>query len=429
MRITRRRVFYTILIIAVGMLIAQSANRIYQKRQEVITEPKIQSERMVPIQVTRVQHGDIESYLTVSGVVEPKEIVRVFAKSMGQVKEILIQDGKEVKEDATLMRLDDEQVRLQIAQAKANLDSAQASLERIKAGARPQEVSQVEAAVLQAKINMDSANENYQKMKKLFSEGAISEQQHDQAKNQFEIAQAQFQSASESYKLITEGASSQDIKAVEAQVRQAQSALELAQSQLNNTIIKAPISGSVTGISVKTGELVSSAIPLLSIIDVSELYVKTGISEKDIAVVQTGQEAEVFIDAFPQESFGGEIVDKGMLVDPVTKTMDLKIMIKKTPITIPPGVFARANIIIEHNPNALIIPSTALTRKADGLYVFVLEDDEETVKRRAITTGITQDNKVEVVDGLDGNEIIVILGNISLEEGDPVRITNREVLE
>jgi len=248
----------------VGLLIAQSAQRIYLKRQEAIAEkPTIQPEKIVPIQVAKVQRGEINSLLTVSGLVEPKEAVRVFSKTVGQVKEILIQEGDQVKKDAILMRLDDEQTRLQVAQARANLDSAQASLERIKAGARPQEVSQVEAAVRQAKINMDSAEENYLKMQKLFSEGAISEQQHDQAKNQLEIARAQYQSASESYKLITEGASAQDIRAVEAQVRQAQSALELAQSQLNNSIIKAPISGSVTSISVKTGELASSAIPLL----------------------------------------------------------------------------------------------------------------------------------------------------------------------
>ena len=429
MRITRRKVFYAILIIVAGLLIVQVANRIYQQRQEVVIEPTVQSERMVPIQVTRVQHGEIKSFLTVSGVVEPKEMVRVFAKIVGQVKEVLVQEGEQVEKGEVLMRLDDEQIRLQVAQSKANLDSAQASLERIKAGARPQEVSQAEAGLRQAKIGLDSAEENYQKMQKLFSEGAISEQQHDQAKNQYEIAKAQYQSTSESYKLITEGASSQDIKAVEAQVRQAQSALELAQSQLSSTIIKAPISGNVTAISVKTGELASSAMPLLSIIDVSELSVKTGISEKDIGAVHLGQDAEIFIDAFPQKKFSGEIVSKGVLVDPVTKTMEIKIGIKETGTDIPPGVFARANIIIEDNTDALIIPSTALTRKADGLYVFVLEDDEKTVKRRAITTGITQGNQVEVVAGIIGNEIIVILGNISLEEGDLVRVTNREVLE
>lgn len=430
MRITKRRIFYIILIIIVGLLIAQSAQRIYLKRQEAIAEkPTIQPEKIVPIQVAKVQRGEINSLLTVSGLVEPKEAVRVFSKTVGQVKEILIQEGDQVKKDTILMRLDDEQIRLQVAQARANLDSAQASLERIKAGARPQEVSQVEAAVRQAKINMDSAEENYLKMQKLFSEGAISEQQHDQAKNQLEIARAQYQSASESYKLITEGASAQDIRAVEAQVRQAQSALELAQSQLNNSIIKAPISGSVTSISVKTGELASSAIPLLSILDISELSVKTGISEKDIGVVQIGQEAEIFIDAFPREKFSGEVASKGVLVDPVSKTMEIKIRIKEPPVVIPPGVFARANIITEHNTDALIIPSTALTRKADGLFVFVLENDEQTVKRRAISTGITQGNRVEVLDGLTDNEIVVILGNISLEEGDLVRVNNREVLE
>ncbi len=429
MRITGRKVFYVVLIVVIGLLIVQAANRISQKRQEVVIEPAVQSERMVPIQVTRVQHGEIKSFLTVSGVVEPKEMVRVFAKIMGQVKEVSVQEGEQVEKGAILMRLDDEQIRLQVAQAKANLDSAHASLERIKAGARPQEVSQAEAGVRQAKISLDSAEENYQKMQKLFTEGAISEQQHDQAKNQYEIAKAQYQSVSESYKLITEGASSQDIKAVEAQVRQAQSALELAQSQLNSTIIKAPISGSVTAVSVKTGELASSAMPLLSIIDVSELSVKTGISEKDIGAVQLGQDAEIFIDAYPQKKFSGEIVSKGVVVDPVTKTMEIKIRVKEADIDIPPGVFARANIIIEDNPDALIIPSSALTRKADGLYVFVLEDDKKTVKRRAITTGITQDNQVEVVNGITGNEIIVILGNISLEEGDLVRVANREVLE
>ncbi len=429
MKITRRRIFYVIIIIVVVLTIVQTAGRIYQKRSEVISTPQIQPERIVPIQVTRVERGDIKSFLTVSGLVEPKEIVRVFAKNIGQVKEILVQEGDWVKKDAILMRLDDEQIRLQVAQARANLDAAQASLERIKAGARPQEISQVEATLRQAKINLNSAEENYQRMQKLFSEGAVSEQQHDQAKNQLEIARAQYQAAYESYKLITEGASSEDIKAVEAQVRQAQAALELAQTQLNNTIIKAPISGSITAISVKTGELVSSALPLLSILDTSELFVKTGISEKDIAIVQVGQKAEIYIDAFSKEKFSGEVVSKGVIVDPTTKTMEIKIKIVEPHIAIPPGVFARANILITHNPDTLIIPSTALTRRTEGLFVFVLDKERDTVIRRAILTGITQENQVEVIQGLEENEIIVILGNIALEEGDRVRVTNREVLE
>jgi len=430
MRVTKRRIFYLILIIIIGLLAFRVASRIYQeKQQEDNATDQVQQERVIPVQVAKVQRGDIRSFLTVSGLVEPKETVRVYAKTVGQAKEILVQEGDDVKKDDILVRMDDEQIRLQVAQARATLDSAQASLEKVQAGARPQEISQAEAAMRQAKINLDSAEENYLRMEKLFSEGAVSEQQYDQAKGQYEIAEAQYQSANESYKLVMEGASQQDIRAVEAQVRQAQSALEIAQSQLNNSIVKAPINGKVTSISVKTGELVSSAVPLLSILDVSELYIKAGISEKDIASIQIGQEAEILIDAFPQEKFYGEVTSRGVMVDPTSKSMEIKIKIIEPHVDIPPGVFARADIMIENKPDALIIPSTALTRKTEGLYVYVLNDDRDRVEKRAIVTGMIQDNQVEVVEGLQENEVVVILGNIDLQEGDQVRVTNREVTE
>jgi HlyD family secretion protein len=430
MKVTRRRIFYLIIIIVIGLLAFRVASRVYQeKQQEDNDTAQVQQERVVPVQVAKVQRGNIRSFLTVSGLVEPKETVRVYAKTVGQAKELLVQEGDDVKKDDILVRMDDEQIRLQVAQAKATLDSAQASLEKVQAGARPQEISQAEAAMRQAKINLDSAEENYLRMEKLFSEGAVSEQQYEQAKGQYEIAEAQYQSANESYKLVIEGASQPDIRAVEAQVRQAQSALEIAQSQLNNSIVKAPINGKVISISVKTGELVASAVPLLSILDVSELYIKAGISEKDIASIQIGQEAEILIDAYPQEKFYGEVTSRGVMVDPTSKSMEIKIKIIEPHVDIPPGVFARANIVIENKANALIIPSTALTRKTDGLYVFVLNNDRNRIERRAIVTGMIQDNQVELVEGLQENEVVVILGNIDLEEGDQVRVTNREVTE
>lgn len=429
MKVNKRRIFYVIVLIIFISLFIQTSNRIFKKREETASLPQVQTERIVPVQVTNIQRGEIKSFLTVSGLVEPKEIVRVFAKSLGQVREVLVSEGDLVGKGDILMYLDDEQIRLQVAQAKANLDVVQSSLEKIKAGARPQEINQAEAAVRQAKISLDSTEENFQKMKKLFSEGAISEQQLDQAKNNYEIAKAQFEVTSESLKLITEGASLQDIKTVEAQVRQAQSALELAQSQLSNSIIKAPIGGKISSISVKTGEMVSSTIPLLSVFDTSELFVKTGISEKDIATINIGQKAEIFIDAFSGKNFLGEVINKGVMVDPISKTMEIKIKIVNSDIDIPIGMFARANILIAEIPETFIIPSTALTRKADGLYVFVVDKEEDIVVKRPITIGITQGNQVEVIGGLQGDETVVILGNIALEEGDRVRIINREVVE
>lgn len=424
MKIKRRTLFFIILLLIIGILAFRVLTQPNQSGKVDVTLPQVQQqERIVPVEVAKVKQGEIKSFLTVSGLVEPAKTVRVNAKIMGEVKEVLVKEGDQVEKGDLLLRLDDEQIRLQVAQAKAAFDSAQATLEKLKAGARPQEIKQAEAALQQAKISRDSAEENYLRIKKLFAEGAVSEQQHDQAKVQYEIAEAQYQAASERYELIKEGPSQEDIKAVEAQVRQAQSALEIVQTQLSNTLIKAPISGKVTGINVKIGEIVTTAVPLLSILDVSELYVKAGISEKDIAAVHIGQEAEILIDAFPNLKFQGEVATKGVTVDPVSKRMEIKIKIISPPVEIPPGVFARANIVVAKNPEALIVPITAITRKSNGLFVFVLKG--EIAEKRAVTTGITQGDEVEIVHGLQKDEEVVIMGSLTLEDGDRVKVINR----
>lgn len=423
MKIKGRFLFFIIVLLLIGLVAFRVVSNLNETKEEDLPANGITQERVIPVQTTQVKQGDMKSFLTVTGLVEPVETVKVNAKVVGQVKEVLVSEGDEVQKGDILIRLDDEQISLQVAQANATLDSAKASLEKVRAGARPQEIKQAEAAMQQAKINLDSAEESFQRMEKLFSEGAVSEQQYDQAKGQFEIAQAQHQSAKERYELIKEGASEEDIKVTQAQVRQAQSALNIVKAQLDNTIIRAPIGGKVTAILAKIGEMISSAVPILTILDVSELYVKSGISEKDIASVRISQEVEILIDAFPRNQFKGEVVTKGAAVDPQSKTLEIRIKIIDPETEIPPGVFARANILIEKKANTLIIPDTALTRKKDGLFVFVVNG--EMVEKRTVTTGITRNKQVEILQGLQKDEEIVILGNITLEDGDRIIVNNR----
>ncbi len=422
-----RVIFFFVLIVIIGLAGFRLVERINQNKVEVVSTAQIPEEKGVPIQIAPVQRGEINSFLKITGLVEPKETVKVTAKIMGQVKEVLVTEGHKVKAGDILIRLDAEPIQLQVAQAQAAYEAALASLEKVKAGPRPEQIKQAEAVMQQAKINRDNAEQNYQRMEKLFSEGAISAQQHDQAKWQYETAEAQYQSAKASYELVKKGASPEDIKVVEAQVRQAQAALKIAETQLDNTIIRAPISGKVTSISVSPGEMVSAAIPLLVILDTSELYVRAGIAESDIASVQIGQQAEILIDAFPQKKFKGEIVTKGAAIDPTTKSVEIKIKIIEPEVEVPPGVFARVNILVKNNPEALIIPVTALTRKGDQLYVFVFNQGKGVVEKRAVVTGVTEGDRAEILEGVQEGEEIVVMGNLTLEDGDQVRVINREV--
>ena len=425
MKIKKRTFFFIFLfIVIIGLLAFRIVNRLNERQQEEVQKSQIKEEIIIPVRTALVEKGEVNSFLKVTGVVEANETVRVTSEIMGQAKEVKVKNGEEVNKGDILIALGDEQIKIQVAQAQATLDSIQASSDKIKSGARPQEIKQAESALLQAKMNRDSVEENYLRMEKLFSEKAISEQQYEQAKNQYEIADVQYQSAQESYELVIEGAAEEDIKSVEAQVRQTKAALDMAKYQLKNTQITAPISGKVTSITVSSGEMVSPSVPLLSIIDVSRIFVKVGISEKDISKIKEGQTVHLEIDAFPEEKFQGEVVSKGVAVDQMSKTLEVKIEILQSEVDIPIGVFARGDILVKTNQDALIIPSSALTRKKDGIYVYVIE--EGIARQKEVVLGIIQDERVEILDGLSEEEEIVVLGNQELEDGLKVNVLGKE---
>lgn len=425
MKIRKRTFFFIFLfIIIIGLLAFRVVNRLNERQQEEVQKSQVKEEIIVPVRTTRVEKGEVNSFLKVTGVVEANETVRVTSEIMGQAKEVKVKDGEAVNKGDVLIVLGDEQIKIQVAQAQATLDAIQASSDKIKSGARPQEIKQAESALLQAKMNRDSVEENYQRMEKLFSEKAISEQQYEQAKNQYEIADVQYQSAQESYELIIEGAAEEDIKSVEAQVRQTKAALDMAKYQLKNTQITAPISGKVTSITVSSGEMIAPSVPLLSIIDVSRIFVKVGISEKDISKIKEGQTVNLEIDAFPEEKFRGEVVSKGVAVDQMSKTLEVKIEVLKPEVDIPVGVFARGDILVKTNQDTLIIPSSALTRTKNGIYVYVIE--EGIARQKEVVLGIIQDERVEVLKGLSEKEEIVVLGNQELQDGLKVDVLDKE---
>jgi len=425
MKIKKRTFFFIFLfVVIIGLLAFRIVNRLNERQQEEVQKSQIKEEIIIPVRTALVEKGEVNSFLKVTGVVEANETVRVTSEIMGQAKEVKVKDGEEVNKGDILIVLGDEQIKIQVAQAQATLDSIQASSDKIKSGARPQEIKQAESALLQAKMNRDSVEENYLRMEKLFSEKAISEQQYEQAKNQYEIADVQYQSAQESYELVIEGAAEEDIKSVEAQVRQTKAALDMAKYQLKNTQITAPISGKVTSITVSSGEMVSPSVPLLSIIDVSRIFVKVGISEKDISKIKEGQTVHLEIDAFPEEKFQGEVVSKGVAVDQMSKTLEVKIEILQPEVDIPVGVFARGDILVKTNQDALIIPSSALTRKKDGIYVYVIE--EGIARQKEVVLGIIQNERVEILKGLSEKEEIVVLGNQELQDGLKVDVLDKE---
>ncbi|MBP2626017.1 MAG: secretion protein HlyD family protein [Firmicutes bacterium] len=238
-------------------------------------------------------------------------IVRISAKVAGQVEESVVKEGDIVQVGQVLAKVDSKAFRIQVEQAQANLASAQAKLDSLKAGNRPQQLAQSEASVEQSSASLENARKNYERIEALFNTGAISAQQKDAAFTALKVAESQEKAAYQGYSLISEGATEQDIRYAEAQVAQAVASLKSAQLQLDNSVIVTPIAGIVAKALVDQGEIISAGQPIFSITNPDDSWIEANIEETAIGKVQVGQAVSFKIDAYPGKEFRGEVIDVG----------------------------------------------------------------------------------------------------------------------
>ncbi len=238
-------------------------------------------------------------------------IVTVSAKVNGRIEKLLVGEGDNVSAGQVIAVLEQQEFQAQVEQAKANLAIAKAKLAEMVAGNRPQEVAQANAAVLQAKANLENARKNSERDEILYQQGAIAVQQRDASKTAWNIAQAQYMSASEQYNLSAEGSRQEDIQMARAQVQQARAALKNAEIQLGDTTIKAPVSGVVGLKSVEEGEIVAFGQPLFSVTNLSDVWIGANIEETYIGRIKIGQQVNFTIDAYPDKNFIGQVIEVG----------------------------------------------------------------------------------------------------------------------
>ncbi|HWR41159.1 MAG TPA: HlyD family secretion protein [Patescibacteria group bacterium] len=238
-------------------------------------------------------------------------IATASAKLTGRVAEVLVAEGDCIQAGQVVARLEGAEWEAQLAQAQAALHVAQSKLAALQAGNRPQEIAQAAAGLEQAQASLDLAIKKYQRILLLFQQGAISIQQRDTEQAELEVARAKFDSLRQAFSLSAEGSRSEDLQAAKAQVEQAEAALRYARLQWENTVVRAPVAGTVALKSVEAGEMVSVGQPMISIVNLNDVWVAANIEEGYVGKVCLGQPVEFTIDAYPGMTFHGRVSEVG----------------------------------------------------------------------------------------------------------------------
>lgn len=292
-------------------------------------------------------------------------LTTVSAKVEGRARQVLVEEGDTVEAGQALAIIEKREYENKVAQAKANLAMAKAKLSEVLEGNRPQEIAQAKVKVLQEKALYENSLKNYERDQKLFAENAVSEQQLDAARTQMESDLAQYKAAEEAFSLAKEGARKETIDVNEAMVRQAEAQLENARIALEDATVRAPSAGTIGKKSVELGEFVSPGKPLFSIADLNGVWISANIEETAVAKIAVGDRAEFTVDAYPGETFSGEVIETGPATGAqfallptentsgnftkVTQRLPIKIRPDKSDKVLKPGMSAVISVYVKRN--------------------------------------------------------------------------------
>jgi multidrug efflux pump subunit AcrA (membrane-fusion protein) len=322
-----------------------------------------------------------------------------------------------------LIKLEQKDVESQVNQAQAAYNAASAQLDSLKNGQLPQQIAQLESAFNQAQANFKNAEENYNRMKNLLEQGAVSKQQFEGAELQYKVAKEQFESARTQLTLTMEKTAPESIFAAEAQVNQAKAALSAARAALDNTLITAPIDGTVGFINARVGQMLSPGMTVVTVGDLKKAEIEINVTEDRISALHIGQEAEVTVDSAGLPAIKGEIVSISPFKDPRTQVYPVKIQVPNDSGLLKSGMFARVKLIVGFHQKVVTVPEDAVVSYDGNRLVYTVE--KNVAKARQVETGAASMGKIIITKGLSAGQQIVVEGQDLLQDGVKVSVENR----
>lgn len=197
----------------------------------------------------------------------------------------------------------------------------------------------------------------------------------------------------------------------------------------NPGVVKAPISGTIVALPAQLGMTISQAVPVARLAGAGSLEARTYVAERFISKMRVGLPVELTLDAYPGRTFYGRVRELSPTVDPISRTMEVRIAVQNEDAALKSGMFAKIKIITEEKSGIVKIPATAIVRRYGEQYVFTVETDPKdpaftVVRKQVVTPGILIDDQVEIRQGLEAGAEVVLRGQSLLEDGVRVRVVD-----
>ncbi len=260
----------------------------------------------VVVALVSFRGGGDADVVSASGTVEAREADLGF-QAPGRIATLAVQEGDAVAAGQVLAALDTAELAARRAGAVAQLSAATAQLAELQRGSRPEEIAQARSLAAAAGHRLDDARRDLERTRALQEGGAVSREALDKASTAYGVARAQATQAEEQLRLVRAGPRRERIDAARAAVEQARAAVRQIDAALANAVVRAPFAGVVTIRHREPGEVVAAGLPVVTVLDPDDRWVRIYVREDVVGRVSVGDPATITADAFPGKRYAGRV--------------------------------------------------------------------------------------------------------------------------
>lgn len=380
------KIFVMLLLIGGGIFLGQQL--MLRLEEQGKPRERDKGSRAAPVEVLEIKRGPITLRRIFSGTLEARADFIVSPKVGGRIESLAVDLADTVIRGQVVAKLDNDEYLQAVTQGKANIAVAKANL-------------------IEAKNALEISNRGFERFKSLRQRSVASDFQFDEAMVNKLTAEAQLEVA-------------------KAQLTRAESLLEIANIRLTYSTVTVDWKSSdeqriVAARYVDEGHTVAANASLLRIVAIDPIIGVMFITEKDYARLQKGQVASLSTDAYPGQAFSGKVARISPVFNRASRQVRVELTVANPQHLLKPGMFIRAIIEFETVPDATVIPEQALTKRADQVGVFIVDEATQTVMWRPVKIGIREGDQVQVSgEKLRGR--VVTLGHQMVDEGSAIII-------
>ncbi|MEE2839276.1 MAG: efflux RND transporter periplasmic adaptor subunit [Acidobacteriota bacterium] len=374
------------------------------------------------VAVAPVGRRDFIQTLQSTGSLMPGDHATLSALVEGPLEAVLVDIGDSVGKGQVLFKTRAIDASLAVRSAEAALETSRAGLQELLAWRRSEEIDMLRAETARAEAEHQRLVNERDRAASLLERGAISRSEWEQARTSFETAEANVRISTERLRIAETGPTREAIQVAENRVTERETALAQAQQRLEDTSVRAPFGGIITGRFLHSGDYVRRADEVLEITDLSSLEAEMKAPERYSSLLKVGIPVTLGIESLLLQR-EGKVIAVNEAIDLDTRTFLVKVAIDNSDHSIKAGTFCTAVFQLAPVKDALSIPTAALREEGGRSLVWVA--DGEIARRVEVTTGERADDHIQIRVGLTGDELVIVEGAGALSEGIPLTVAFR----